>query len=165
MSHTFDGHIRIEPALNFAEIKKVRHDAYQIVAGRYSGGKAPRWMGETLDPKNSSSFPMKDHLPLTLCIHEAEQETEQGILKVQTADSLVPSNDADGDLRYSMEEQVQRLIKLFPKHTFTGQVTAVETERLDAVKLVVKGGTAEQFGGEAWVHFEDGTKVKASLLL
>ena len=161
-SYTFDGKITIQPPLNFTQIKQARSAAFAMVSERY-GSKKPRWI--TLDPAQAERFEMEQHMPLTLSIKETERETDEGVVQVRRSELLVPSNSSEGSLSYSMAEQVNRLIKLFPGHTFEGSVVAVEQENNDATKLVVKDNVATDVPGAVYVHFEDGSEAKISDLL
>lgn len=163
-SYKFDGSIKIDPPLNFRQIKEVVEDSFKQALTLYRS-RPPRWMAEYQTSKKPSEFPMDQHFPLTLDVEEHEQETEDGILQVKTSSRLKPSHDENRSLWVSMEDQLKRLVKLFPDHTFVGEVIAVNLDAGEAVKVQANGRSIMQFQGSAFIRFTNGDQVKLSDLI
>jgi hypothetical protein len=153
--YRFEGGILIDPPLNFAQYKQLMQDAADMVLGRF-GDKPPRWM-KWKQGDNPLDFPIKDHMPLIPIVEEHTQETDEGVLIAKRVPGLKPAH-LEGALGYNMADQVGRLLKLFPKNQFHGEVVALHEEGHSAIKLVINNRTAEEVEGTTFIHFKDGTQ-------
>lgn len=155
-TYTFDGSIKIEPALNFSEIKKAREIALAMLR-------------ENWDRKNATEENVfEGYMPLKPGIVESTEDSDRGTLMVKEAPSLVPSHENEGSISFSMDNLVEALVHGLPGHTWSGTVTAIDDEYTSAYKLVVevssydhkqgKTRSIKQINGSSFIHWEDGTE-------
>lgn len=155
-SYAFDGQISVTPPLNFAQYKQVREEVRKMIVERH-GGKPPRYLN-----MDSESFEPEAHMPLKAVVETSTYDTDEGTVTRKTVSSFVPTDDSEGSLSFSMANQMNRLIKMFPEHAFSGMVTAVETEQYyGGIRIVVQPGQpVEDIVGTTYIHFGDGGQVR-----
>lgn len=110
----YDGEIRIDPPLTWAEIK----DSPYLPDGAWRAG-----------------------LDVKLRVREETVETDEGTLTRRTADAVVPVTE-DAYKGYEIVATVQKVIDAFPGHTFSGRFDCEGEEAGDLWRLVVKNGRA-----------------------
>ncbi|WP_439947246.1 DUF6205 family protein [Streptomyces sp. BBFR109] len=113
------GEFAIEPPLTWNEIKASPFGHGGLVTSKY----------------------LAPGIDLFLAIEESETETETGTAFHRTASKLV-MQEIDEYRERGLVEQVQRVIDLFPGHTFTGRLECEGEENTDIWRVIVRDGRA-----------------------
>jgi hypothetical protein len=149
---TFDGEVRIEPPLNFSQIKRFRRACFEGLSSHDT-----KRVGRSSD-EEETGFPMNDFYSLVLDIEEDEEETDRGRLLVFRAPVLRPSYSQMRMSSYTMVDQVELAISLFPDHAFSGEIIAVREENTAALKVTVKDNKATEVKGTLHIVWDDGSQ-------
>lgn len=119
-SYTARGDITITPPLNFAEIKKAENVAMGMLRAH--------------DVKRTTPEMVFDfHMPLKLEVENEVRETDEGLLTVTKAVSVIPAGDQIS-LSYDPGDLLVALQKALPGHTWSGEITAVHEDRYKAYR-------------------------------
>lgn len=116
------GEFAIDPPLTWHEIKG-------------SPFSFPSALGRIVREYHANEF------DLALRVNEETVDTEQGTLVRRTASALV-MRQIDEYRERDLVQQVQRIIDLFPGHTFTGRLECEGEENTDVWRVVVRDGRA-----------------------
>jgi hypothetical protein len=149
-----EGQIIIDPPLNLAQIKAFRKDCFaqlrpvdlQRLNRVFPNGEA------------EERFNIADFFALTLEIEQDERETDEGVLQISRAVSLIPACANGGGSSYRMGDQVERAFKIFPDNSFTGEIVAVREQNGGAIKITAKGRKVEEVAGTVHVVWADGSE-------
>lgn len=109
----FEGKITIDPPLTWREIKG---SPYLPEAARKSG---------TVD--------------VMFRVQTSNEETDDGLIIRSWADAIVPLSDSQYK-GYHIIETIEKLIKAFPEHTFSGRFDCEGETQGDIWRLVVRDG-------------------------
>jgi hypothetical protein len=82
-----------------------------------------------------------DGIDLGLRIHEESTETPEGTLIRRTAAALVMP-EIDEYRAYTLIEQVQRVVDMFPAHDWTGRLDCEGEDNTDVWRVVIRDGRA-----------------------
>jgi len=149
-SYYFEGSIDIEPALNFAEIKKARKAALKLLSNAWDKKYA-----------NEDNV-LQSYMPLRFNLEEFVRETDEGPLHVTQARSMIPSNYSDGSYSFLMSDLMEAIIQELPGHTWSGTVMSVDSDCTGAVKIVVSPGeglsTVTEVRGKPMIQWENDDK-------
>lgn len=162
MSYIMEGSIVIEPPLNFFEIKIARETALKML-------RPKSYAAQHATPYGVFS----EYMPLTLHIEEFERVTDEGVLTVRQAKTLLPSWSSNAKLNYDIAQLVIALIKALPGHTWVGTVMAIHEERTNALKVVVEARgsgapveeTVRKISGTVNIQWADGTSDRVDNLI
>lgn len=119
-----DGHLKITPPLNWAEIKR---DPLMIGS----------WRGSAL----------------ALEVESAQVETQDGFLTKKTCGVIMPVA-ADEISGVNIVSDAQKLLDAYPTHTITGELDCIDTETFDRWRLVIKDGKAYRLDAQLTWHYD-----------
>jgi len=149
-SEYFEGRIDIDPALNFAEIRKARKIALGLV---------PQTGWEKKHANEENVF--DSYMPLTFELDCFDKATEEGTLQVTRSFALKPTSTSGGCYSHRMAPLLEALIKGLPGHNWSGEVSSIDEDRRNALKVVVTTGkdksTVAQIKGKGVVKWDDGS--------
>lgn len=147
---TLDGEIHLTPALNWAEIQKLRAAlAAKVLAG---GNKWDKQLveGPDWDPKSYFGFGPT--------VEETSRETDDGILQVRSA-SVLEFREESGSLARSVyTDEVVRIVRAtFPNHIMQGELLLIGEDYQDIHKIIAADGEITVVKGKVVVNWADGS--------
>lgn len=115
-----DGEFQIYPPLTWREIKDSPFSQHHSRSGVVYRAKG---------------------IDLELVVREEERDTEDGVAFIRTASRLVMP-EIEEYRAYDLVEQVQRVLDMFPGHTFSGELECEGEENTDIWRVEISGGRA-----------------------
>lgn len=116
-----EGEFQISPTLTWGEIS-----ASQFVRSK---------------PVDGGIFYTARGVDLKLLVDEQEKTTDEGVAFIRTASRLVMPH-VDEYKAYDLVEQVQKVVDMFPDHTFSGELECEGEENTDIWRVEILGGQA-----------------------
>lgn len=159
MSHTYIGHVTIEPALNWAQIRTVTKGIQAAVA---KGGGSRYTKGSIADATPET---ITEYIGFGLVIEEGTRDTEDGTLLVKSASELRYRSTESGCYYINEAEIVQLVVKAAPKSKCNGTLVMIHEEATQGTKTTVKDNKVSATSGIAYMRWADGTEDRVSTLL
>lgn len=116
-----EGEFQISPTLTWGEIS-----ASPFVRGK---------------PVDGGIFYTARGVDLKLMVDEQEKTTDEGVTFIRSASRLVMPH-VDEYKAYDLVEQVQKVLDMFPDHTFSGKLECEGEDNTDIWRVEISGGRA-----------------------
>lgn len=152
MSTRTTGHLIIEPALNWAEIRKATLALQKHVEKNgYGSVHSKREIAKATPDE------LKELLNFGLDIESVKRATEEGDLLVKTAGTISYWSSDGGPSHMAEAVLVEIVAKAVPGHHISGVLISVNEEYYTASKIIVKDNKVEGVSGEIRIDWADGT--------
>lgn len=145
-----EGEFQISPMLTWSEIS-----ASPFVQGK---------------PGNGGILYKAKGIDLELLVEEQEKPIDEGVAFIRTASRLVMPY-IDEYKAYDLVEQVQKVVDMFPDHTFSGELECEGEENTDIWRVEISGGRAVKVEPKimwpkelAALYVEEGKRFRGNVL-